>query len=104
MTSVEFLKSSRSGHLFSGNKSQQQSFGRMLKKFDNGKLENIDVKRAKYRKFAEIKDKIISYMKLRPKEYKQDKCGTSWLLLRDMCEKWAVDLDIKKFKCSDGWI
>ena len=36
MTAIGFSKSNRSSHLFSGTKSQQQSFGRMLKKFDNG--------------------------------------------------------------------
>ena len=67
---------------FSGIIIQQQSLGGMLKKFDNEKQENIDVKRAKYRKFSDIKDKITSYIKLRAKKYKQDKSGTSWLFLR----------------------
>ena len=65
MTAIEFLKSSRSSHFFSGTKIQQQSFGRMLKKFDNGKLENIYGKRAKDRKFSDIKDKVIICIKLR---------------------------------------
>ena len=66
----------------------------MLKEFDNDKLENTDGKRAKYRKFTDIEDKLISYIKLRAKKYKQDKCVTSWLLLREECVKWAVNLDI----------
>ena len=48
----------------------------MLKRFDNGKLENTDGKRAKDIKFAGIEDKLISYTKLRAKKYKQEKCGT----------------------------
>ena len=64
MTDVEFLKPSRSSHLFSGAKSQKQSFGRMTKNLDNGKLENTDEKRAKNRKFSDIEEKIISYIKL----------------------------------------
>ena len=60
MTSVEFLKSIRSSQLFSGTKSQQQSFGRMQICFDNGKLGNTYGKRAKDRKFADTKEKLIS--------------------------------------------
>ena len=73
MTVVEFFKSSRSSYLFSGTKIQQQSFGRMLKKFDNRKLGNTDGKRAKYRNFSGIKDKLIRYIKVRAKKYKQEK-------------------------------
>ena len=76
MTAVEFLKTSRSSHLFSGTKSQQQSFERMINVLDNGKLENTDGKKAKYRKFSDIKDKIISYIKLTANKYKQDKYAT----------------------------
>ena len=54
MTAVEFLTSIRSSHLFSGTKSQKQSFGRTLKEIDNGKLENTDGKRAKDIKLADI--------------------------------------------------
>ena len=68
MTAAEFLKSSRSSHLLSGTKSQKQSFGGMLKKFDNGKLEEPDGNITKDRKFSKIKDKLISYIKLREKE------------------------------------
>ena len=76
----------------------------MLNVFDNGELENTDGKRAKYIKFTDIKDKLIGYIKLREKKHKQDKRGTSWLLLWEKCVKWAFDLDIENFKCSDGWI
>ena len=38
ITSVRFFKSSRSSHLFSGTKIQQQSFGRMLKSLIMGNL------------------------------------------------------------------
>ena len=71
MTHVEFLRSIISSHLFYCNKTQQQSFGRILKKFDNGKLENTDGKRAKDGKFADIEDKLISYIKLRANKHKQ---------------------------------
>ena len=76
----------------------------MLKTFDNRKLENTDINISKDRKFSYIKDKLIGYIKLREKKHKQDKCGTSWLLLWEKCVKWAFDLDIENFKCSDGWI
>ena len=85
MTDVEFLKSSSSSRLFYGTKSQQQSLGSMLNVFDNGELENTDGKRAKYIKFTDIKDKIIGYIKLRAKRHKQEKCDTSWILLRKKC-------------------
>ena len=76
----------------------------MIKKFDNGKLKKIDGKRAKDRKFPDIEDKLISYNKLRTKNYKQDKCITSWLLLWEKCVKWAVNIEIENLKCSYGWI
>ena len=96
MTAVEFLESSRSNHLFYGTKIQQQSFWECAKK-----VENRDGKRTKDIKFSEIEDKLISYAKLRANNYKRDKCGTSWLLVREKCVKWAVDLDIKIFRFSD---
>ena len=37
----------------------------MLKRFDNGKLENIDGKTAKDMSFDDIEDNLISYIKLR---------------------------------------
>ena len=64
----------------------------MQKKFENGKLENTYGDKTKDRKFADIEDKIISYIRLRSKKYKQDKCDTAWLLFRENCVKWAVDL------------
>ena len=51
----------------------------MLKQFDNRKLEDTDGKRSKDRNFYEIKEKIISYIKLIANKYKQEKSGTSWL-------------------------
>ena len=72
--------------------------------FDSGKVENIDVNRAKDRKFSDIEDKLIRYIKLISNNHKQDKCGTSWLLLRDKCVKWAVNLEIESLKFSNGWI
>ena len=76
----------------------------MLKTFDNGKLENTYGRRAKDRKFSEIEDKLISYIKLIAKKYKQEKCGTLSLLLWEKCVKWAFGLEIEKSKFSDGWI
>ena len=70
----------------------------MLIFFDNGKLENKDGKRTKKRKFSYIKDKLISHTKLRSKNYTQDKCGTPGILLREICVKWAIDLDIENLK------
>ena len=76
----------------------------MLKTFDNGRLENTDKMIAKDRNFSYIKDKLIGYIKLKEKNHKQEKCCTSWLLFREKGVKWAFDLDIENFKCSDGWI
>ena len=98
MTVVEFLKSSRSRHFFSGTKIQQQSLGRMLKTVENGKIVNIDGKRAKYIKFSDTEEKLIRYIKIIENKYKQDKCGTSWLLLQEKCVKWAVNSDIETLK------
>ena len=76
----------------------------MLKRFDNGILENTYGKRYKDRNFSDIKDKPIKYTKIRAKNYKQEKCGTSWLLFQEKSVKWSVDLYIENFKCSHGMI
>ena len=104
MTGVKILKPSRSSHLFYETKSQEQSFGEMLKKFDNWKLENRDGKRPKDRGCSDIKDKLFSCTKIRAKKHKQEKCGTSRLILREKCVKLAVHLDIEKLKFSGGSI
>ena len=59
MPAVGFFKSSRYSHLFYGTKSQQQSFGGILKRFDNGKLENTDLKRAKNIKLLTSKTNLL---------------------------------------------
>ena len=65
MTDVGFLNSIRYCHFFSGTKIQQQSFWRMPKQIENGKLENTDRNIDKDRNFSYIEYKLISYIKIR---------------------------------------
>ena len=63
----------------------KQSFGRMLKKYREGKLKNCNNKRIKTRKFEVIESKLVEYLRLCKVRYKQDKLGVPWLMLREKC-------------------
>ena len=104
MTAVEFFKSSRYSHLFSGTKGHQQSFWRTLNTFDNEKLENTYGKRSKYRNFAIHQRQTYQLHQTKSKEVQ---IRQIWYIMDfiavEVC-KWAVDLWIENFKFSDGWI
>ena len=76
------------------------------RKFSKGELQqHSDVKRLRARKFEHLEDRMIKYIELREKRYQQDKCGLSWLLMREKVLDWAETTgDDAEFKCSPGWI
>ena len=103
----QFLASSLSGPKFSHTRSQCNSMGKFLKKFDAVKLEQMDVKRARKRKFALIDAKLVQYLELNTIKYQRDKCGVFWLDLRIKCLNWYwEDPSLAKydFDCSPGWM
>jgi hypothetical protein len=106
MSQVAFLRSPLSGDLFTGTRSEQCSFGRMLKSFDSGKLQPTSKKRCRERKFQDIEKKLNEYLDLRVKVYKKDNCGVSWITLTEKCLQFAdlLGYDEHEFKASSGWI
>ena len=63
MKKAEFLRSKRSSPKLSGTKSQQQGFGKMLKKYREGKLSNSEAKREKSRKYIEVEKKSLNTLR-----------------------------------------
>ena len=90
MSKTSFLKSSMTSQKFSGSKSQQQSFGRYLKRYDNDP-DWKPVKKFKFHKrpFAPIEEKLIAYLTTRAQRYKRDKLGVSWNWMKLKCNEWA---------------
>ena len=99
-----FLRSSLSGNVLTGTRSEQGSFGKKLKMFQSGLLKNTNAKRIRKRSYEAIEEKLVNYLKLREERYKRDKLGTSVLLLQEKCMQWARDLELHDFKCSKGWL
>jgi hypothetical protein len=104
LSQAQFLKSTLSGPLFQGTRSEQCSFSANLKKYNKGELKNVEKKRIRVRHFAAVEVKLVEYLKLRELKYKQDKLGISWLLMIEKCKKWAEDLGVQDFKASNGWL
>ena len=98
MKRSSFLNSSHCAACFTGTKSEEQSFGRFLVKFDNGKLEASAVIRGHSRKCAEIEKKLIQYLDLRAHRYAQDTCGVRWIFMENKCLKFAEGLGLNDFK------
>ena len=51
-----------------------------------------------------MEEKIKTYLNLRSQKYKKDKCGISWILIREKCLGWATELGFHELKVSAGWI
>ena len=103
----QFLKSSLSGPLMQGSRSEQCSFSTNLKKFKKfkkGELKNVEMKRVWARQFAAVEKILMQYLKLCELNYKRDKLGISWLLMIEKCLKWAKNLGVEGFRGSDVWL
>ena len=106
MTKAFFLRASLSGPVFSGNLSEQQTFGRKLKLFDVGMLKSGNLKRQRLRKFEDVARLLSSYLDLRERKYVVDKCGVSWVHLANRSRQFAYRLGYndESFKASPGWL
>ena len=104
MGQAEFLRSSKSDTMFTGSKTQRSSFARWLKQYDDGKLKDNDMMREKKRSYVDVELKLCTYLRIRAEQCKRDKCGVSWLLLKEKCKKWSVEFGHATFACSDGWL
>ena len=78
----QFLDSEASGPSFENTKTQRQSLGNYLKRYREGTLKQVQVKRTKTRKFGSVEEKLVQYLTLRAERYQQDKCGVSWVSVR----------------------
>ena len=104
MKQTDFLKSSLTHTKIVGTINQRQSFSRMLKKFRSGTLKPLPGKREMTRKFVQVEERLIHYINLRTEKYKRDKCGLSWMLLKEKTMKWGNELGLEAFQASNGWI
>ena len=107
LTCRQFLDSHDSGPKFEFNRSTKQLFIYYLKKYRGGTLRPEKVKRLKTRKFLEVEEKLVRYIRLRSDRYEKDKCGLSWLGLRGKCLEWKnlePSLRDEPFNCSAGWM
>jgi hypothetical protein len=104
MTNAQFLKSSESGEVFTGTVSQQISFRRYLKQFENGELKPSGKKRSRESKYKVLEDKLVEYICLHQKLYQTDKCGLSWLILQKKLLNWAKLEENDDFQASPSFI
>ncbi|CAB9508098.1 expressed unknown protein [Seminavis robusta] len=107
MAKSSYLKSSSSGTIFSGSKSEAANFGRKLKEYDNGTLTpQADTRRRTNRKFAEVEKMLIGYL---TSSYTNGagKCGSiSYKHLRQKALEFSKELGIPEgeFGASNGWL
>ena len=104
MSHTEFLRSDQTENAFTNTISQRQAFGRWLKKYDDGSLQDSSAKREKIGKFTEIEDQLLSYLDSQAQAHRSDNCGITWVVMQEMCRKWAEERNIADFKCSTGWL
>jgi hypothetical protein len=104
MSHAEFLRSDQTEKVFTSTISQRQAFGRWLKKYDDGSLQDSSAKREKIGKFTEIEDQLLSYLDSQAQAHRSDNCGITWVVMQEMCKKWAEERNIADFKCSTGWL
>ena len=60
--------------------------------------------REKKRSFVEVECEIFACLRVRTEQCKRDKCGVSWLLLKEKNKKWGGELGCATFEASDGWL
>ena len=105
MKQAAFLKSTVSGPVFSGTRSEQMSFSTRLKLFDKGELMGGALLRQRARKYGDVEDRLMRYVELRQRRYRTDKCGINWLTLHHKAVLFAKECGYgPDFKASDGWI
>ena len=64
MSREEFLRSDISGRKFLVNRGEEKPFGRFMAKYNSGKLQPLDVKRSKERKYEPNENKLVKYIQL----------------------------------------
>lgn len=98
----KFLQSNDSGDKL--DQTKKSAFGRYWKKFQDGDLKPSNLTRQRKTKYPQIEAQLIQYIDARAQNYKRDKCGISFTLLRQKCNQWANAANIKDWQASNGWI
>lgn len=104
MSAAEFLRSELSGSKVQGSVSQQQSFGRFLKKFKSDQLQQAVVMRMQKREYEDVERKLLDYINSQAHNSKAGKRGVAWSVISQKCKQWAHELGHEKFKVSPAWV
>ena len=98
MKRSSFPYSSHCAGFFTSKRSEDQSFGWFLVKFDNDQLEASSVIQGCSRKYVKIKKKPTQYLDIRVHKCAQDKYGVRWISMENKCLKFVEGLGINDFK------
>lgn len=100
-----FLRSKDSGDTVNS-RNHQQIFQRKLKAYKEGKLsDSNDQKRNRSGTYLQVDEQLLRYIELRSQLYIRDKCGLTYLYLKDKALQFASHLGHNdSFKASNGWL
>jgi len=100
-----FLRSKDSGDTVNS-KNHQKIFQRKLKAYKEGKLsDSNDQKRNRSGTYLQVEEQLLRYIELRSQLYIRDKCGLTYLYLKDKALQFASHLGHNdSFKASNGWL
>ncbi len=104
---AEFLRSSLSGGAIQDTQGNRVIFGKKWRLYCKGELRSSSVlKRFKTSHFEDVEEKVVDYLELRARLYRQDKCGLSSDIIREKAMAIAANLGYAEgdFKASQGWI
>ena len=107
MSQSDFLQNDATGKDIIVTRSGCQSFGKYYNMLKSGTLLPNSNKRKHLGKYVNFELKLVRYINLRARLYKQDKCGMSWLFLLEKARAYALDEEsgeYQQFDASPGWI
>mmetsp|Transcript_16093 Transcript_16093/g.36205 ORF Transcript_16093/g.36205 Transcript_16093/m.36205 type:complete len:140 (+) Transcript_16093:244-663(+) len=107
LTYRKFLKSGELEPTFEFYCSMKHSFIYYLNRYKSSTLRPENVKRLKTHKFSVVEEKFVCYIQLQCHMYQRDKCGLSWLVLKQWCMEWKnMDPDMRNesFSCLADWL
>lgn len=77
-----------------------------------GNIASCGVYRVRRRPYADVEEDLFNYIRKRALLYQQDKCGLSWMLMKEKARsiystlfpEADVNPNLPTLKASDGWI
>lgn len=97
-----FLTSSESSNKFDASK--KSAFCKKYNLFVKGELKPSNLTRQRKTKHPQIEEQLIRYIDARAQNYKKDKVGISFTLLKQKCNQWANHAGVEGWQASNGWI